>query len=317
MAKRYFKRSGNEINSNISVDICIATFKRPQLLKELLESIKTQAFEGLEQFRIIVVDNDAAESARKIVASFKSTSNLSVIYDVEPVQNIALARNRALKHALADFAVFIDDDEFATPGWLEQLVLTAKTYEADVVFGPVLPLLPDNAPDWIVQGGFFERPRRATGAIRKHGGTGNTLLNLHAFKKSGFQFNRHFGLTGGSDTELFFKMYNAGYKLVWCDTAIVYERVPLERMRVKWIIRRAFRGGQTYARIFYSSMSLPMKILWGCKRLFYLTCSLAAFPFLWPVRRAWGVAALQKTASNFGQLQYRSANQFQEYAHNE
>lgn len=317
MAKKYLKRVGNEKNSNISIDICIATFKRPQLLKELLESIETQAFEGLGQFRIIVVDNDSAESAREIVACFKSTSNPSVIYDVEPVQNIALARNRALKHARADFVVFIDDDEFATPGWLEQLVSTAKTYEADVVFGPVLPLLPDNAPDWIVQSGFFERPRQATGAARKHGATGNTIVNRQALKKSGFQFNPDFGLTGGSDTELFFKMYNEGYKLIWCDTAMLYERIPLERMRVKWIIRRAFRGGQTYARIFCPSMSLAMKILWGPKRLFYLTCSLAALPFLWPVRRSWGVAALQKVASNLGQLQYHSANQFQEYARNE
>ena len=299
------------------VDICIATYKRPALLRELLESLEEQQVEPGVEFRIIVVDNDSAESAREIVACFKSTSNLSVIYDVEPVQNIALARNRAMKHARADFVVFIDDDEFATPGWLEQLVSTAKTYEADVVFGPVLPLLPDNAPDWVVQGGFFERPRRVTGSVRKHGGTGNTIVNRQALKKLGFQFNRDFGLTGGGDTELFFRMHNEGYKLVWCDTALVYERIPQERMRVKWIIRRAFRGGQTYASIFCPSMSLAMKIFWGCKRLFYLTCSLAALPFLWLVRRSWGVAALQKAASNLGQLRYRSANQFQEYARNE
>ncbi len=53
-----------------SVDVCIATYKRPILLNNLLESLSKQVLEGLTKYRFIIVDNDVRQSAKSVVNSF-------------------------------------------------------------------------------------------------------------------------------------------------------------------------------------------------------------------------------------------------------
>jgi len=36
---------------------------------------------------------------------------------------------------------------------------------------------------------------------------------------------------------------------VWCDEAVVTEEVPADRARVAWVLRRAYRGAQTFVRV--------------------------------------------------------------------
>jgi hypothetical protein len=56
-------------------------------------------------------------------------------------------------------------------------------------------------------------------------------------------FDTRFPLTGGSDTELFQRLAADGARMVWCDDAIVHERVPRSRARVRWLVMRQFRTG--------------------------------------------------------------------------
>lgn len=73
--------------------------------------------------RIVVVDNDIAESARNVVKRYATMSEVPIHYETEPVQNIALARTRALTACSGDYVAFIDsDDEEATPKWLQHLL---------------------------------------------------------------------------------------------------------------------------------------------------------------------------------------------------
>jgi hypothetical protein len=60
-------------------------------------------------------------------------------------------------------------------------------------------------------------------------------------------FDARFALTGGEDTHFFLRVASAGYRLVWADDAVVDERVPPERMRLTWILRRAYRVANTWS----------------------------------------------------------------------
>jgi succinoglycan biosynthesis protein ExoM len=249
------------------VDVCVATFKRPLLLSKLLESLSLQELPTGIAMRIIVVDNDKNGSARPIVEQFSAGSDVLVVYDIEPVQNIARTRNRAVALAVGDYVAFIDDDETAEANWLDRILATADAFNADVVFGPVKPVLPDNTQDWIRKGHFFDRERIPTGTPRPHGGTGNTLVKTEVLHRSNMILDPAFGLTGGADTELFTRLQKQGAKLVWCDEAICYEQVPQNRMTVGWLVRRSFRGGQTASRIFFREMTVTEKLIWASKRM--------------------------------------------------
>jgi succinoglycan biosynthesis protein ExoM len=145
------------------ISVCICTLKRAELLRRLLERLDMQRTEGLFTYSAVVADNDAAGSAQPVVAAFSAASTLQVTYCLEPQQNIALARNKALQHAAGDFIAFIDDDEFPADDWLLNLYQACTRYGADGVLGPVKPHFESEPPAWVKRGRFFERPSYATG----------------------------------------------------------------------------------------------------------------------------------------------------------
>jgi GT2 family glycosyltransferase len=171
------------------------------------------------------------------------------LYEVESQKGISFARNRAVQLALAweaDLVAFLDDDETACPGWLAELLAVSKQYQADVVAGPVLPSYEPGVAEWAIRGKFFERPRHPTGTLVKYAITANCLISarlLHAAQP----FHPAFAIGGGGDTHFFREAQVKGARIVWADSALVYERVPASRATVRWLLARAYRGGTSFA----------------------------------------------------------------------
>ena len=288
--------------NNLTIDICIATYKRPAMLTSLLTSLDKQNTVCRESIRVIIVDNDASGSARVSVDQFRQKTNLTVIYDIEPEQNISLVRNRCISHAEADYIVFIDDDERATQDWLKTHIETAKAYNADVVSGPVLKELPNNAPLWIKKGGFFNHQQAPTGTILTHCPTGNTLVAKVCLSRVDHYFDPSYGLTGGGDTEFFYRLSSSGAKLIWCQEAVVFETVTNNRLTMRAILLRAFRSGQCFTRIFIRSRSAPYKLIWYAQRIIYIFGALFVMSFIWLFGKHYGVQFLKIAVANLGKV---------------
>jgi succinoglycan biosynthesis protein ExoM len=261
------------------VDICVATYQRPSLLAQLLQSVEQQDRRDAH-VRIIVVDNDPAESARETVQQFRSSTTLDVTYAVEPTPGISAARNHALDLVEAEFFVFVDDDERVSPTWLSALLDAHKRYDADVVFGPVASVFAPNTPDWVTRHSVFQRTIFPTGSTVLHGGTGNVLVRSSALGDPPQRFDAAYGLTGGGDTDFFFRLHLSGRRQIWCDEAVATEHVPASRGTMPWIRQRCFRAGQVFARVFVSRYPAPSKAMWLIKRTSLLVVAGAAAPFL-------------------------------------
>jgi succinoglycan biosynthesis protein ExoM len=225
------------------VAVCLCTYKRPNLLKKLLQELNDQDTKGLFTYSIVVVDNDNLQSAKSVVADFAAVSKVSVKYCVEPQQNIALARNRSIENASGDFVAFIDDDEFPTKQWLLSLFHICDKGDVAGVLGPVLPFFDEGVPHWIVKGKFYDRPQHQTGLVLDwtQTRTGNVLLQRHLFGGDTQPFRPE--CVEGSDQEFFKRMMIEGYAFIWCNEAVVYEVVPPPRWKRSFLVRRAlFRG---------------------------------------------------------------------------
>jgi succinoglycan biosynthesis protein ExoM len=234
------------------ISVCICTFKRPALLRRLLNALQAQVTEGLFDVHVIVVDNDSQASARDTVAGSAPTARMPVTYDIEPEQNIALARNRAVAHARGDFVAFIDDDEFPGPDWLLLLWRTLLSHQAQGALGPVKPHFDAPPPQWVVRGAFCERPSHATGTMLtepRQTRTGNVLLRSQALTEEAGPFDARFGRTGGEDVDFFSRRLAKGDRFVWCHEAPVFESVPPERMTRGYFLRRALLRGVVNAEM--------------------------------------------------------------------
>jgi succinoglycan biosynthesis protein ExoM len=226
------------------ITVCVCTFKRTGLLARLLTELRQQETEGLFSYRVLVVDNDASESARATVAAKATGSPVPILYYVEPKQNIALARNKALQHAEGDYVAFIDDDELPPTDWLATLFKTRRTYQVDGVLGPVKPRFDEEPPAWVTKGKFYDRPTYPTGFIIdwRKGRTGNVLLRKQIFVSGEEAFRPDF-LTG-EDQDFFRRMIEKGHVFVWCDEAVAYEVVPPIRWKRSFMLKRALLRGK-------------------------------------------------------------------------
>ena len=243
--------------------VCICTFKRPVLLRRLLEGLGEQDTGGLFTFSIVIVDNDHSESARRVVEDFSASSPVGVTYCVELRQNIALARNKAIENAKGEFVAFIDDDEFPSREWLWNLFTACSACDAAGALGPVRPYFRHTPPVWIIKGKFAERPTYVTGHIMdwRQSRTGNVLFKKEILRGCEQAFRSQFG-TGGEDVDFFERMMKKGWVFVWCNEADVFEDVPQDRCTRRYHIRRALlRGRNSLQREGYRGPSIGKSLI--------------------------------------------------------
>ncbi len=229
-----------------SVVIAVLAYRRADELRALLPDLVRQAESPQFDGRVMVIDNDPAASAADIVDQF---AGQRVRFVHEPRPGIAAARNRALDEAAADdILVFIDDDERPVGGWLESLVDMQQCCGSAGVVGPVVSEFGAPPSDWIRAGRFFERRRFASGTEVQVAATNNLLLDLRQIHTLGVRFDERFGLSGGSDTLFTREVVRRGGRLVWCDEALVVDRVPPSRVTRQWVLRRSLRSGNSWSR---------------------------------------------------------------------
>ena len=234
---------GSVTNELQHISVCVCTYKRPDFLRRLLSELDGQDSNGLFTYSIVVADNDHARSSETMVSQFAASSSVPITYCVEPRQNIALARNRAVENSDGDFIAFIDDDELPTKDWLLTLFKACDEYRVDGVLGPVLPQFSEEPPKWAVKGKFYERPTYPTGFVIdwRKGRTGNVLLRRRIFMTESRPFKPEFRT--GEDQDFFRRMIEKGCSFIWCNEAVAYEVVPPIRWRRMFMLRRALLRG--------------------------------------------------------------------------
>jgi glycosyltransferase involved in cell wall biosynthesis len=176
---------------------------------------------------------------------FAAGQGVHIEYYVEPEQNIALARNKAIEHASGDFVAFIDDDESPIQRWLLTLFEACVKHHAHGALGPVHPRFPETAPAWVVAGNFYNRPTYPTGFVIdwQKGRTGNTLLKREVLNSVTPPFRPQFRT--GEDQDLFRRLIEKGYVFIWCNEAVAFEIVPPIRWNRAFMLKRALLRGYT------------------------------------------------------------------------
>ena len=290
----------------MNISVCIATYRRPDRLAALLDDLVVQQ---LLPDQVVVVDNDAAGSARGVVERRRHAGTpFEIVYGVQTEQNISLTRNRTVELAAGEWLAFIDDDERAPPDWLKLLAEATERFAADGALGPVEPVVPPEAPEWIRRGGFYRWARFKTGTVVPLNKLrfGNVMLRGALLRERTAPFDRAYGLTGGEDGELLGRLVHLGARIVWCDEALVHEPVEASRLSLRWLLLRSLRGGQDYARHRLSGrfglLTPAGRVQFFLRALLQSATAAVLALVIWPLGLHRAVHWLLKASANLGKL---------------
>lgn len=229
----------------IQINVLICTFQRATL-DDCLASVLAQKLPAGVAMNVIVADNGSTKSAQKCVLEHANDTKTLVRYVHAPVGNISIARNACLDHATGDFVAFIDDDETAPTDWLA--LLWRGMSGNDVAFGPVLACYPKGAPTWIIDNDFHTTTLSPSEEINT-GYAGNVMIRWRDMPWAVQRFDLALGTTGGEDTDFFNRLHHLGAILSFNPNAIVHEPVTNNRLNLRWLTKRRFRSGQSFADI--------------------------------------------------------------------
>ena len=235
------------------VTVGVPTFRRPDGLRAVLDALAPQVarMSAEREVGVVVVDNSPEAGARAAGEAAGPAVGITVRYVHEPRPGLAAVRNAAIAHATPDgYLAFIDDDTEPAAGWLAALVGCAERTAATAVAGQVRYRLPEDTDPWVRASGHFDTALLVTGEdISSGASTANLLLDLRQLRIAGLRFDDDYSFTGGEDSRLMRDIRLAGGSVVGCAAAVVDESVPADRARREWVLARAERNAETWARV--------------------------------------------------------------------
>ena len=236
----------------ISVVVC--TRDRPEELDLCLAAIARLAMPAAE---VLVVDNaPSSDATERLVRERHPT----VRYVREPRPGLDWARNRAIAEARSEIIAFTDDDVIVDAAWTGALAdVFAEAPHVHAVTGLVVPFELETAAqqDFENYGGFGRGFSRAWNLAGSHHGAGRfgTGANM-AFRRKLFDRIGTFdpmldvgtASDGGGDLDMYFRILQEGYVLVYEPRAIVRHRHRPESERLRKQMRDWGKGLFVYMR---------------------------------------------------------------------
>jgi glucosyl-dolichyl phosphate glucuronosyltransferase len=241
--------------ARISVVLC--TYNRCRSLSTALESAAALTCPSSSQLEIIVVDNNSRDKTREVIESFCRKYPDRFRYVFESRQGLANARNAGIREARGEIIVFMDDDVTVDPGWVETLTARLHTGEWAGAGGRVAPERAFSPPAWLCL--------KSLGGVLALFDVGDQPGQLHqppyganmAFRKE--MFEKHGGfrsdlgrignhLLSGEDTEFGRRLLDAGERLWYEPSAVVYHAMQEDRLKKEYFLTWWFAYGRTLVR---------------------------------------------------------------------
>lgn len=259
------------MNDLRTLAICVATYRRPKLLADLLHGIAQLAQPSGFRVELRIIENDADATCEAMITTWRNRNpQVPTRYAVQPERNIATTRNAALNMGHADFYAFIDDDETPEPDWLIHLLETLEEGSYDAVFGEVLANLPEEAPHWLRRGQFLNKHVHEQLGEHRWQATRTANAIVRGAWLRDRRFDPDFGASGGEDTQLFRAMAKQGARFGWAPTARVHEAVQPEQCTLRWLFRRYRRSGLVYEKL----VARPWPVLRAMRRMMIAAASI-------------------------------------------
>jgi glycosyltransferase involved in cell wall biosynthesis len=200
---------------NVKLSVVIPTYKRPKLLLKCLDALAMQTIEQ-GSYEIIVVSDGHDPATAEALAQFNTGGACVLKYKALPSKKgPAAARNYGWLAAKGELVVFTDDDCIPDSNFLSAYYQAFVADKARAFTGRTIVPLPKCPTDY---------ERNTAGLEEAEFITANCACPKALLLKVG-GFDEEFALAWREDSELEFKLINAGVPIVKINAALVVHPV--------------------------------------------------------------------------------------------
>lgn len=111
------------------ISIIIPVYNAEKYLKRCIDSILSQSF---KKYEIILVNDGSTDNSLHICSSYAILYN-NVLLVSQRNSGVSSARNKGLSHAMGEYVMFVDSDDYMLPGMCEMMVNKLESSNADCV----------------------------------------------------------------------------------------------------------------------------------------------------------------------------------------
>ncbi len=257
------------MSSGVSVIVSTYTEDRLDDVNRCLKSLSNQTLKPEEVLLVLDPKDSLVEFYRKNVLS-DFDFDFRIVKASKP--GLSNARNAGVENSSCEIVAFIDDDAWADRMWLENMVQNYSDSDVWGVGGKIVPAFEKKRPvwlaeelDWVVGCTYRGMPEKRT-EIRNPIGA-NMSFRRKAFEEVGF-FSCSVGrygkkLLSGEETEFAMRLKKTmrlkkkiDVRVIYDPSSVVYHRVPVERTKISYVLKRAYYEGYSKAVL---SREYPLK----------------------------------------------------------
>ena len=234
----------------ISVVVC--TYNRAHWLGEAVRSLFSLQTGGQFRYELVLIDNASTDATASVIAALVEESPVPCRGVHEPRPGVSCARNRGISEAQGDWIAFFDDDQFADERWLAELWSLAQRQRCGSVGGSVWLRWTGGEPEQygpfarVLLGETVGREQEQRYTHKVAPGAGNWMIARAVLTQVG-PFDESLQ-SAGEDTDLYRRIRGAGCESWFTPTALVWHRIPEERLRPESLLWTADRIGGHVAR---------------------------------------------------------------------
>ncbi|MCX2719384.1 glycosyltransferase [Lentiprolixibacter aurantiacus] len=204
------------------LSIVVPVFNRPGEIRELLESIHNQTYEG--RFEVVIVEDGSTEPSAEVVNFYKD--KIDILYLPKRNTGPGDSRNYGMREANGNYFILLDSDCMLPPSYLQRVADALNEDYVDGFGGPdtfhknFSPL--QKAINYVMTSLF------TTGGIRGHKAAArqfqprsfNMGLSRKVFEETGGFGNIH----PGEDPDLTLRMWEKGFRTRLIPEAHVFHK---------------------------------------------------------------------------------------------
>ena len=203
--------------NRVPVSVIVAIYNAEKTLPRLLDSLLAQT---LQDFEVLMIDDGSTDGSSSICDRYSESDKRFKAFH-KPNEGIGTTRQFGIEHAIGDYTIHADADDWVEPDYLELLYQVAISSGADMVVSDIFEeygkrtVYSKQEPSSLDSVGFLNDL-----FYKLQGGPCNKLLKRSVYQERGIKYKE--GIDYGEDKLFNLQLVMTGIKISYCPKPLYH-----------------------------------------------------------------------------------------------